>query len=127
MIDISTRRALRARLTGSMCQLAKELQIPVATLSDIIAGRHEHVSLQSENRVRERLGLEPLRPPIQLLHDEKIIKLKPPHQRDRRRCLHVSPELYQRINEQRGELSHEEYLARSVELWEAHYASKERK
>lgn len=127
MIDIGTRRALRERLTGSMCQLAKELEIPVATLSDIIAGRHAHVSLQSENRVRERLGLELLRPPIQLLQDEKLIKLKPPHKRDRRRCLHVSPELYQRINDQRGDLSHEEYLARTVELWEACHESKERK
>ena len=94
MIDPTTEAALRRRMTSTQCALAKELGEPVATLSDILALRHSHVSLKTENRVRQKLGLAKLRPPVELLPDEKIVKLRPPHKRDKRRCIHAEEAVY---------------------------------
>lgn len=98
MIALQTRKALRKRLTGSQCALAQELDEPVAVISDVLAGRHAHVSRQAEDRIRGKLGLT-LR-------------------QDRRRCLHASPALYARLQAQRGELTQEQFLTQLADLWD---------
>lgn len=45
---------------GSQSALARRLGVSQQTLSDIINGRAEHVSLRTENKVRAALGLPPI-------------------------------------------------------------------
>ena len=45
---------------GSQSALARQLGVPQQTISDIINGRTEHVSLRTENKVRAALGLPPI-------------------------------------------------------------------
>lgn len=42
----------------------------------------------------------------------------PPEQRDRRRNYHVSPELFARMEQQRGVMSQEEYMNYLADLWD---------
>lgn len=121
MIDPTTRAALLARKRTTQCALARELQIPVATISDILAERHAHVSLRNENRVRRKLGLAALRGPVELLPNEKIVRVQPPEKRDKRRCLHVSAALYQRLQAARKKMgqSEEDFMERLLGLWYA--------
>ena len=65
-ISLDTQQALEAlsHSCDSGRKLAKVLQVPHSVLSDILAGRNGHVSLQAENRVRVALGLAPLPTPV---------------------------------------------------------------
>lgn len=59
-VDPTTIQAIKTRKGDrSLRKLAREIEEPVGTLSDIYAGRDAHVSLRTENRVRVKLGLEP--------------------------------------------------------------------
>lgn len=60
MVRPDTRDCLLKRKRASLRRLARELAIPAGVLSDVINERHDHVSLRSENRLRARLGLEPI-------------------------------------------------------------------
>lgn len=124
MIDQTTQRALKARIRTSQCALARELDEPVATISDIIALRHDHVSLRAENRIRHKLGLDELRPPLELRPDERLIRLAPPHKRDKRRCWHVSQELHARLTRHRGLRTQEELLNLLIAIYEEQNAEK---
>lgn len=123
MIDPTTQRALKARIRTSQCALAREMDEPVATISDIIALRHDHVSLRAENRIRRKLGLDELRPPLELRPNERLIRLAPEHKRDKRRCWHVSQTLHARLMRQRGQRTQEEFLSLLADMYEERHGT----
>lgn len=61
-MDDGTLVAVQNRIgdIGSQSALARRLGVSQQTLSDIINGRAEHVSLRTENKVRAALGLPPI-------------------------------------------------------------------
>ena len=61
-MDAETLESAQNRINeiGSLRRAARELDISAGTLSDIINGRADHVSLRTENKVRAALGLPAL-------------------------------------------------------------------
>jgi len=62
-MDASTLEMLQKRRHGSLRKLTHELGFPASfagTLSDIFRARYDHVSRQTESRIRLALGLVPL-------------------------------------------------------------------
>jgi hypothetical protein len=57
MIDTSMYAALKQRQTGSVRQLARELNEHPAVLADVLNLRHEHVSAETLRRIRGKLGI----------------------------------------------------------------------
>lgn len=66
MISLDTKQAVYAAVAqcDSVRKAAQVVQVHHAVLADILADRHDHVSRQSENRVRIAVGLPPLPAPI---------------------------------------------------------------
>ena len=66
MISADTKQAVHAAVAqcDSLRNAARALRIHHAVLADILKDRHEHVSRNSENRVRLALGLPPLPAPV---------------------------------------------------------------
>ena len=59
-MDASTFETLQRRRNGSLRKLARELGFSpsfAGALSDMLRGRYDHVSRETENRVRQALGL----------------------------------------------------------------------
>lgn len=115
----STLRVLQACQARyqSLRDMARQLGLPAGVLSDIL-NQHGYVSWRQENRVRRALHLPPLRAPLVLLPDERLIHLRPAEKRDKRRCYHVSVELKARLDRQRRilGLSQEDYLTWLADL-----------
>ena len=65
-ISADTKQAVLAAVAAcdSLRSAAKVLRIHHAVLADVLNDRHEHVSRQSENRVRLAVGLSPLPAPV---------------------------------------------------------------
>jgi len=137
----SLRAALAQRRNGTLRKLAHELGFEdkdAGALSDLLHDRYEHVSLKTANRWARALGLPPIPPlyevagcpscgsvhvagdchgepfeSIIFLHRSALFHVKhaAPRKPDTRATLHIAPELRDRINAQRGEMSQAEYIA----------------
>lgn len=62
-MDAKIVKRLRERKNGSVRQLARDLQLPHSLVADALAGRHEHIGRESEDRLRVALGLPTMPPP----------------------------------------------------------------